>query len=326
MWFKLDDGWLMHAKTRSMGLCARALWLAACNWSGQQLTDGFIPQHMLLMLAAGADLPVAEISTAASRLVQIGAWHEIGDDCRCMKGRKGCTCHGSRSVPDEPGWIVHDFLEYNPCREQVLADRAKSRRKREIRSTQFDSLRQAVRARDGDQCRYCARRVFWTGPDSKTNQGATFDHVDPMLGTTEVNVVVACRTCNSSKKDRTPQEANMRLRPQPGVKPLRRKADDDSERSRSAPAPAATPDPVSRSVPELGKADADPPRGRSARSRDAAPSRARPGARRAVPVPVVPVVARRPLPARDKAGRQATQDRPPTPVARPARKATGPPG
>jgi len=66
--------------------------------------------------------------------------------------------------------------------------------------------RRAVFARDGYKCQYCGRPA-----DS-------IDHVMPRSrGGMHVweNVTAACRPCNLRKRDRTPEEAGMRLHSQP---------------------------------------------------------------------------------------------------------------
>lgn len=70
--------------------------------------------------------------------------------------------------------------------------------------------RQNVLARDRFKCQYCGVG----GPGVVL----TFDHVVPRSkgGRTEwENIVMACTECNSSKADKTPQEAGMRLRTRP---------------------------------------------------------------------------------------------------------------
>jgi hypothetical protein len=70
-------------------------------------------------------------------------------------------------------------------------------------------LCKAIQERDANLCRYCGIRVNWT--DRKGAGGGTYDHVDPDGLNTLDNVVVACRRCNGRKKDRTPEQAGMRL-------------------------------------------------------------------------------------------------------------------
>lgn len=60
-----------------------------------------------------------------------------------------------------------------------------------------------VRRRDGNKCRYCG-----------STDRLTVDHVIPrVMGGSDcaTNLVVACRSCNSSKGGRTPDQAGMRL-------------------------------------------------------------------------------------------------------------------
>jgi 5-methylcytosine-specific restriction endonuclease McrA len=62
--------------------------------------------------------------------------------------------------------------------------------------------RRAVFARDGSRCQYC------------TAPAESIDHVVPRSRGGEhawENVVAACRPCNTAKRDRTPDEAGMRL-------------------------------------------------------------------------------------------------------------------
>jgi len=68
--------------------------------------------------------------------------------------------------------------------------------------------RKNVFRRDDHTCQYCSRRTF----------DLTLDHVMPRSrggGTTWENVVACCKACNAKKRDRTPDEAGLRLLRQP---------------------------------------------------------------------------------------------------------------
>lgn len=65
-WFKVDDNLAFHAKAVAAGNSAMGLWVRAGSWSAQQLTDGFIPDHMVLSLGNVAQ---------AKRLVDVALWH-----------------------------------------------------------------------------------------------------------------------------------------------------------------------------------------------------------------------------------------------------------
>ena len=211
-WQRKDDGWLMHPKVRAMGLHGRAVWDAASNWSCAQLTDGFVPVHMLASIAVLADVPLEDAQNCAERLVALGSWHRSDDrDCRCVADRRP-----DRAAATEPGWIIHDHLDYQRARVDVLAERAVKKRSRHLQSKDMEPVRAEVLARDGDLCRYCGTEVVRKGRGSRGPFGATFDHVDPAEGNTVDNLVVSCRRCNSLKKDRTPADAGLTLHPVAG--------------------------------------------------------------------------------------------------------------
>jgi len=101
-----------------------------------------------------------------------------------------------------PEW----WVELNPGAEVWQDDTLRWRRHRnkELNSPKLEPLREKIRKRDRNLCRYCGRRVKWGANNAP--HGATYDHVDPDEGNTLSNVVVACRQCNGRKKDRTPDQ------------------------------------------------------------------------------------------------------------------------
>ncbi len=92
-WVKLDDGFYLHPKAIAAGRDGRDIFVTALCWSNQQMTDGVIPAHTLPLIAALAG--VADYDTAASRLVEVGLWHNHVE-----------------------GWEIHQFLESQQSREQ----------------------------------------------------------------------------------------------------------------------------------------------------------------------------------------------------------------
>ncbi|MEV5751246.1 HNH endonuclease [Actinoallomurus sp. NPDC052308] len=68
--------------------------------------------------------------------------------------------------------------------------------------------KRGLRRRDGGLCAYCGGR------------GNTVDHIFPQSrggGSTWENTVLACGPCNNRKRDRTPEEAGMRLLVEPRI-------------------------------------------------------------------------------------------------------------
>lgn len=109
-WFKVDDGFAVHPKALKAGNAACGLWVRAGSWSMQQLTDGFIPDHVL---------PTLGTKKEAQSLVDAGLW--------------------DRAVS---GWVFHEWDERQPSRAQVEKDRAdaaeRQRKAREKRASQRD--------------------------------------------------------------------------------------------------------------------------------------------------------------------------------------------
>jgi DnaD/phage-associated family protein len=105
---------------------------------------------------------------------------------------------------------LHDWQEY----AGKLVERREEQRKYASRQRSlYSNMRviKAVRQRDGSACRYCGKIVNWD--DRRGIDGGTYDHVDPDGDNSVENIVVACRSCNSKKQDRTPEEACMPLLP-----------------------------------------------------------------------------------------------------------------
>ena len=109
-WFKVDDGFAFHPKALKVGNTACGLWVRAGSWSMQQLTDGFVPDHVLPTLGTTKD---------AQRLVDAGLWE------------RGVT-----------GYMFHEWTARQPSREQVEKDRTdaaeRQRKAREKRMSQRD--------------------------------------------------------------------------------------------------------------------------------------------------------------------------------------------
>jgi len=107
-WFKIDDTFAMHPKAVAAS-ASLTLWVRAGAWSAQQLTDGFIPEHMVSALGGKP--------SDAKRLVDADLW-EIKDG----------------------GYLFHDWLDYQPSRAKVAEHREaqaeKLRRWREARKEQ----------------------------------------------------------------------------------------------------------------------------------------------------------------------------------------------
>jgi hypothetical protein len=102
-WVRHDDGFSSHPKVIGLSDKAYRLHFCALEACARHLTDGLITQETLRSAAGSAG--VLRPNAVAISLVSAGLWKPI-------RGRK---------------WRIHDYLDYNPSREEVLQERAKAR-------------------------------------------------------------------------------------------------------------------------------------------------------------------------------------------------------
>ena len=92
-WAKVDDTLHSHPKAMQAGLPALGLHLLAMSYSAGYLTDGFVPDGWV-------EREQGRTKGLPNRLVEAGMWHRI-----------------------EGGYIIHDWLDYNPSRAEVIERR-----------------------------------------------------------------------------------------------------------------------------------------------------------------------------------------------------------
>lgn len=112
-------------------------------------------------------------------------------------------CTDATFVPEFDSWASVERLEVAE-EEKVAAVRAEIERRQMVRSelTQWD--KNVVLDRDDRVCRYCG------------GAATTVDHIIPVIqggGNEWTNLAAACGPCNSKKGGRTPDQAEMVLRP-----------------------------------------------------------------------------------------------------------------
>jgi hypothetical protein len=102
-WFRIDDNLAFHHKVVAAGNPAIGLWTRAGALCAQQLTDGFVPDHMI---------PAMGTKAQAEKLVTVGLWDRV----------KG-------------GYRFHGWEERQPSKAEVEAERAAAKeRMREYRA------------------------------------------------------------------------------------------------------------------------------------------------------------------------------------------------
>lgn len=98
-WVRLDDQFPDHPKVVQAGPMAAWLYVCGLAYCARHLTDGFIPAPQVPRLVVGA-----APGKLVARLLHAGLWEEVAG-----------------------GFNVHDFLNYNPSREESLARREETR-------------------------------------------------------------------------------------------------------------------------------------------------------------------------------------------------------
>lgn len=129
-WFKVDDKLSGNRKVRKLGadrLPAMGLWTLCGSWASDHTTDGFVPAEEVRRFDPKEKF--------ARRLVDVGLWTTVVQD-------------------DEPGYLFHDFHDYNPTAEKVLAEREATReRVRKWRESRKSGTRNGVGNASGNGVR-----------------------------------------------------------------------------------------------------------------------------------------------------------------------------
>jgi hypothetical protein len=96
-WFKVDDGFFSSRKVlmipRAMRAKCLGIWVQAGTWSAKELTDGHVPGYVLDELGG--------IPEERDELIRVGLWLPDGED----------------------GIYFHDWLDFQPSREETLVKR-----------------------------------------------------------------------------------------------------------------------------------------------------------------------------------------------------------
>lgn len=100
-WVKLDDNFFSHPKVVAAGTEAVGLYVMALTYSAHHLTDGHVPLGWVREKAGSKMRKLVAALLAAPPGFDHALWEE-----------------------HEAGWVIHDYLEYNPPREHVERERA----------------------------------------------------------------------------------------------------------------------------------------------------------------------------------------------------------
>jgi hypothetical protein len=115
-WFKVDDHLAFHSKVVEAGNAAMGLWVRAGSWSAAHLTDGFVPNRIVIILAEGD-------GAQADALVAANLW-----------------------LPADGGYQFHDWVDQQPSSHDV-----KERRRREADRKAEWRARRKGQVNEGDE-------------------------------------------------------------------------------------------------------------------------------------------------------------------------------
>lgn len=105
-WVRFDDGFFRHPKVVAAGRDARDMYTSSIFYANQNLTDGFVPEGALRIIAA--DAGVSSHNKAVKALLREGLWIEANG-----------------------GYEIHDYLDYQVSAASVTEKQTANRRRQQ---------------------------------------------------------------------------------------------------------------------------------------------------------------------------------------------------
>ena len=122
-WVRIDDRFATHPKVVASGPLAMAMQVAALCYCNRELTDGFVPR------AVARTLLDWQIEDKQGDIYVIGVSRSYyGQDVECQWVIDILVECGMWTA-EQGGYRIHDYLDYQPSREQVLAERENNARR-----------------------------------------------------------------------------------------------------------------------------------------------------------------------------------------------------
>ncbi|MFE1903843.1 hypothetical protein ACFW96_09245 [Streptomyces gardneri] len=146
-WVRLDDRFPSHRKVALLSDRAFRLYTSALCWSSENLTEGrILPQELpLVARIRGHKAAAAELETA-------GLWDQA-----------------------EVGWVIHDYLVYNPDRARVQADRQANAARQQAFRDRKKAERDAARGEGSNAPGNGVTPGSESGPDDTTDARTRHD-------------------------------------------------------------------------------------------------------------------------------------------------------
>lgn len=122
-WLRIEDRFPRHRRIRGLRRDTAAKWLHVCAlcYCSEHLTDGHIDQLAVDQIVTDAEIPKTAAQRCINKLVNVGLW---------IQWTEG----------EESGFLIRDFLDYNPAKEAVKQRReATAERQARWRDTHRDN-------------------------------------------------------------------------------------------------------------------------------------------------------------------------------------------
>jgi hypothetical protein len=198
-WVRIDDSFTDHPKVLAAGPLAALLQLRALCYSSRHLTDGFIPAGAVQGLIADLGHPRSEASGQAS--AQGLAWPEAMVEAGLWEKKKA-------------GFLIHDYLNYNWSRDQILANREHRK------EAGYKGGVASAQARAQAKVKQTGSFVDTTKTRQRTNSH-THTHVYPPPTPSQEHVEMESKGNGETPPEPTPEEVRKKLaelrRDHPGI-------------------------------------------------------------------------------------------------------------
>jgi len=104
-----DPQYPIHRKVDGLSDAAFRLHTSAIFWCFRNTTDGFIPTEDLDLVCPR----LRGVERLAAECVRRGVWHQA---------EQACTSENCPGPASEGGWVIHDYFEHQPTKEEVRAE------------------------------------------------------------------------------------------------------------------------------------------------------------------------------------------------------------